>query len=216
MSFNKHVFTPDKPGSPVCQCGTMDVNDVHYGVTKRFGSPPIANLQEAEAEAKRDAVRAMGGNPQRMDEGDALMTKPTNPKEAVGIAKPPVSTISHAVIGELGLAMMEGARKYGRHNYRPMGVRASVYIDALYRHVFLQWWEGEDIDEESGISHITKAIATLMVLRDSMIQGNWTDDRPPKTPAGFYDELKKKAEEIIAKYPKCKEAFTQEKLNAKA
>ena len=39
--------------------------------------------------------------------------KETNPKDAVGIKKAPISTVSGAVMAELGLAMMEGALKYG-------------------------------------------------------------------------------------------------------
>ena len=53
----------------------------------------------------------------------------------------------------------EGARKYGRHNYRVIGVRGSVYYDATLRHV-TAWWEGEDLDPERGINHISKAIAS--------------------------------------------------------
>ena len=62
-------------------------------------------------------------------------SKETNPKDAVGIKKAPMSTVSAAVIAELGLAMMEGARKYGRHNYRVSGIRMSVYYDAALRHL---------------------------------------------------------------------------------
>ena len=122
--------------------------------------------------------------------------KDTNPKDAVGTKKVPFSVISISVLGEVGLAMLEGARKYGRHNYREVGVRASVYFDAMMRHMGA-FWEGEDIDPDSGLSHVTKAIAGLMVLRDSMIKGNWTDDRPPKVENGWVQELNKKAEEII-------------------
>lgn len=105
--------------------------------------------------------------------------KPTNPKDALGIRKVPLSCIPVRVLWRVGLAMLEGAAKYGRHNYRGAGVRASVYFDAVVaRHLF-PWWEGEDVDKDSGLSHIDKAIAGLMVLRDSMLQGNWTDDRPP-------------------------------------
>jgi hypothetical protein len=121
-------------------------------------------------------------------------SKATNPKDAIGTAKVPISMVSMQVIyeletymgpvnpivlAELGLAMMEGALKYGRHNYRIAGVRASVYYDAAFRHR-AAWILGQDIDPDSGVSHVTKGIATLTVLRDSMIQGNWTDDRPPR------------------------------------
>jgi hypothetical protein len=112
------------------------------------------------------------------------------------------------VIGEVALAFNEGGRKYGSHNYRDAGVRASTYLDAVWRHLFLQWWEGEDTDADSGLSHVTKAIASLFVLRDSMIMGNWVDDRPIKY-AQMCGEFNKKVEDIIKKYPECAEPFTE-------
>ena len=113
-----------------------------------------------------------------------IRNKPTNPKDTVGIKKAPMSTVSAPVMIEVGLAMMEGARKYGRHNYRAIGIRASVYFDASMRHL-LSWWEGEDIDPDSGLSHITKAISSLMVLRDAMIQSNsMTTDHQRAQPIG--------------------------------
>ncbi len=126
--------------------------------------------------------------------------KDTNPKDAVGIKKVPQSTVSRAVMAEVALAMLEGARKYGRHNYRVAGVRASVYFDACDRHLDA-WYEGEDIDPASGLSHIVKAIASLMVLRDCMINDMWEDDRPPPLPDGWLEKLNKIAGEIIEKYP---------------
>lgn len=134
--------------------------------------------------------------------------KDTNPKDAIGIAKAPMSVVSGPVIAELGLAMMEGARKYGRHNYRAVGVRASVYYDAMMRHM-MAFWEGEDIDPDSGISHVSKAMACLCVLRDSMLMGNWTDDRPPKHKDGWVGELNVKAKGIIEMYPECVEPYTE-------
>ncbi len=83
------------------------------------------------------------------------------------------------VMAELGLAMLEGAAKYGRHNYRSAGVRGSVYLDATIRHLFA-WWSGEDIDPDSGLSHVTKAVTSLTVLRDAQVQGLFTDDRAPR------------------------------------
>lgn len=126
--------------------------------------------------------------------------KDTNPKDLVGIKKAPMSTVSAPVLMEVGVAMLEGARKYGRHNYREAGVVASVYYDATMRHL-MDWFEGQDIDPASGLNHVTKAIASLTVLRDSMIRGNWKDDRPPKMPEGWLEELNKKAAIVIEKYP---------------
>jgi hypothetical protein len=124
--------------------------------------------------------------------------KPTNPKVTVGIKKAPFSTVSAPVMAEVGVAMMEGALKYGRHNFRGVGVRASVYYDATIRHLF-SYWEGEDQDPDSGMSHVTKAIASLMVLRDAMIQNKCDDDRPPRSPE-FYKELNTRAEELLKRY----------------
>lgn len=136
-----------------------------------------------------------------------MNTKPTNPKDAVGIKKVPFSVIPWCVIGELGLALMEGALKYGRHNYRETGVRASVYFDATLRHLG-SWWEGEDLDPDSGLSHVTKAIASLTVLRDSMMQDNWTDDRPPKT-LGWVANQNEHATQLLEKYPNPVPAITE-------
>lgn len=138
-----------------------------------------------------------------------MNNKPSNPKDAFGVRKVPVSTVPAPVIGEVGLAMLEGALKYGRHNYRVIGVRASVYYDAVMSRHLPAWWEGQDIDPDSGLSHITKAIASLIVLRDAMMRGNWVDDRPPRTDDRWIDELNAKAAELIAKYPDPKDAFTQ-------
>lgn len=137
-----------------------------------------------------------------------LGKKDTNPKDAMGIKKAPMSTVSAPVMAELGVAMLEGALKYGRHNYRAIGVRASVYYDATMRHVMC-WWEGEDIDPASGLNHITKAIASLVVLRDAMMRDNWVDDRPIKSKDGWMDELNQKVEDLLAKYPNPVPPYTE-------
>jgi hypothetical protein len=134
--------------------------------------------------------------------------KDTNPKDAIGVAKVPLSPVPAQVMAEVGLAMMEGALKYGRHNYRVAGVRASVYYDAALRHM-MAWWEGEDIDPDSGLPHLVKAIACFVVLRDSQIQGNWVDDRPPRNPEGWVADLNEKAKALLEKYPNPVGAYTE-------
>lgn len=106
-----------------------------------------------------------------------MTSKPSNPKDLVGVRKVGLSVLPFRVLWECAAGMLEGMVKYGRHNYRAVGVRASIYFDATMRHMGA-WWEGEDIDPESKLNHINKAIISLMVLRDSMIEGNWVDDRP--------------------------------------
>jgi hypothetical protein len=141
-------------------------------------------------------------------------TKPTNPKDAVGVAKVPFSTLPAGVLAEAAVAMFEGARKYGRHNYRAVGVRYSVYYDATMRHL-TAWWEGQDTDPDSGLSHIVKALVCLVVLRDSMIIGNATDDRPPPLPDDWQNELNARVAALIAKHPNPPAAFTAKTTEAK-
>ncbi len=83
--------------------------------------------------------------------------KDGNPKTSVGSRKFSLSVMSSAVTAEIAVGMLEGARKYGRHNWRDEGAMASVYWDAACRHL-IKWWEGEDIDPDSGLPHVVKAI----------------------------------------------------------
>ena len=124
--------------------------------------------------------------------------KPTNPKDACGVKKVPISGMPVPVLLEAGLVKLHGDLKYGRYNWRDAGVRGSVYYDACFRHL-AAWWEGEDLDPDSGLHHLSHAITGLAVLRDAMIHDNWEDDRPKET-LGFVKELNKKAEEMIQKH----------------
>lgn len=126
--------------------------------------------------------------------------KDTNPKDAIGISKMPLSCLPLPVLGEMAIGMMEGALKYGRHNYRDSSVRASVYIDAAFRHLAL-WWEGEDDDPDSGLNHITKILTTLTVLRDGMMQQTYIDDRPPPAKKDWMKKQNEYAANLIVKYP---------------
>lgn len=100
------------------------------------------------------------------------------PKSEVGSKKVNWSALPFDVLAEVSLAMVEGAVKYGRHDYRVMKCPHSDYFDATMRHQ-TAWFEGQDIDPDSGRHHIDKAIASLIVLRASMLAGTDIDDRPP-------------------------------------
>lgn len=136
--------------------------------------------------------------------------KESNPKQAIGTRKAPASCVSQAVMSEIALAMLDGACKYGRHNQRAAGVRASTYYDAARRHLD-RWYEGEDLDpdmpEGARLSNITKAIAGLVVLRDGMLAGKFEDDRPPRLPGAFADH-DRMAGVILDAYPEHKAAYT--------
>ena len=124
-----------------------------------------------------------------------------NPKHYAGARKLPFGDIPAIVLAELGVAMHEGARKYGAYNWRKDPIIASDYYSAAMRHLF-QWYElGEDSDADSGVSHITKAIACLTVLRDAQINGMVKDDRPPNVHGDRWYTLQDKVRELQEKYP---------------
>lgn len=135
---------------------------------------------------------------------------PDNPKDAVGVRKwRQFAALPLTVLAEVGVGMLEGARKYGRHNYRVAGVRSSIYVDAAIGHI-MQYWEGEDTDPDSGLSHVTKAICSLVVLRDAMIQNMLTDDRPPKANLDqLRADLQRRVDEIFERHPNPKPAFIE-------
>lgn len=138
-------------------------------------------------------------------------TKDTNPKDGVGSLKPSYSNVPVPVLYEIGAALLEGERKYGGYNWRVAGVRTSVYINATRRHLD-DFWEGKDIDSDSGLSHITKAIASLVVFRDAQIQNMVAnDDRPPSS-VPFMAEGQERVTDIIARYPNPKPNFTQAEI----
>jgi len=99
-----------------------------------------------------------------------------NPKDRAGAAKPNLSILPFAPLFEAVAAIYEGRRKYGAWNWRGEKVSDTIYADAAIRHL-MQFISGEDIDPESGVHHISKAIAGLLVIRDAQIHGTNEDDR---------------------------------------
>mgnify|MGYP001569976814 CR=1 FL=1 len=103
-------------------------------------------------------------------------TKNTNPKDICGSSKLPLSLwpMSATALGCLGL--LDGMLKYGRMNWRKAGVRATIYYDALTRHM-TKWMEGEDVDSDSGLPHLAHALACLAIVVDAKAAGMLNDDR---------------------------------------
>lgn len=127
-------------------------------------------------------------------------TKLSNPKDIIGSTKPGLTSLSMPVLFEMGAGMDDGAYKYGRHNYRAVGVRHSIYVNAAMRHL-AAFWEGEDIDPDSGLSHITKVMTCLHVLRDSQIMGNDVDDRPIRAPDDWMERARAHTDDVISRHP---------------
>ena len=109
-------------------------------------------------------------------------TNPVNPKDAIADGKIPMGMWPKTASALGALVLLDGALRYGRLNWRAMGARASVYNDAIERHL-AAWYEGEDMDPESGLPHLAHILACAEILVDSQANGNLVDDR--QFPGGY-------------------------------
>lgn len=89
--------------------------------------------------------------------------------------KPSVTMIPSEPLKDLAQVFMFGVEKYGRDNWRE-GFAYSRVMDATYRHM-MAWFEGENIDPESGLPHLSHATWGLVVLRYFESKGGGEDDR---------------------------------------
>jgi hypothetical protein len=112
-----------------------------------------------------------------------------NPKDLLGILKPPMSLVpSSATIWE-AMAMKFGAyginvlgeqvrpKGYGPFNWREKAVTASIYIDALERHIARVKDAGcSVVASDSLVLDLAHARACLGILIDALEFGNLIDD----------------------------------------
>jgi hypothetical protein len=132
----------------------------------------------------------------------------TNPKDIVGSTKVSLSKFPQIGIVHGAMAMMDGAQKYGPYNWRAKDVLASIYVDAIMRHL-ADWFEGEEVAGDSKVHHLGHAIACCAILLDAQAHGNLIDDRPikrdesgvPQNPGWMPKLLSDLAEIIKSKQP---------------
>ena len=99
-----------------------------------------------------------------------------NPKTQYGEKKLKMSSTPVMPLQEMGKVFELGAKKYGRYNWRLHAVSATVYYDAALRHL-MAWFEGEDTDPESGVSHLAHVMACMAILMDAQKNGKLKDNR---------------------------------------
>lgn len=121
----------------------------------------------------------------------------SNPKTRFGVAKPGVADIPPVATLVLGQGMTNGKEKYGRTNWREHEVTASVYYNAMNRHL-MSWWDGEECAADSGVHHLGHAMACAAILVDAQETGKLIDDRPsvPGTTADFIARMTTPMNEI--------------------
>ena len=102
--------------------------------------------------------------------------KTTNPKDLLGSGKVPMHLWPTTATAYGAIALLNGALKYGRSNFRVAGVRASIYYDAARRHLDA-WFEGEECDPDDGVPHLAASLACLAIIVDADAAGKLNDDR---------------------------------------
>jgi hypothetical protein len=80
-----------------------------------------------------------------------------------------------AAVGEISEVYQFGSKKYEDHNWRK-GYNWGLSYSALQRHLAL-WQEGEDLDEESGLSHLAHAGWHILTLLTFAREHPELDDR---------------------------------------
>lgn len=113
---------------------------------------------------------------------------PNDPKGASGLGKAQLHLLPRVAMIACSNVMRLGAQKYGAHNFRDAQVLATTYVSAIMRHM-AAWNDGEDIDPESGESHIAHIMANCCIVLDAMAHNTLLDDRWKPTQEGLADAL---------------------------
>jgi hypothetical protein len=97
--------------------------------------------------------------------------------------KAPLSLVDRGAIEEIAQVLAFGAKKYAAHNWRG-GIAYSRLLDAALRHLYA-FSDGEDIDPESGLSHVAHAGCCIVFLLGMIQDRPDMDDRYRPTPSDF-------------------------------
>ena len=92
--------------------------------------------------------------------------------------KPPLGLIPPECLEDIAVVFGFGAEKYGVNNWRDdqHETRWIRTYSSIQRHLN-KWHSGEDIDPESGMSHLAHATTQLMILMTAQSEHPEVDDR---------------------------------------
>lgn len=86
-----------------------------------------------------------------------------------------LSLIPYSALIAEAKALMVGAKKYNRNNYKK-GLKASQLVAAAQRHL-LAWFDGQENDPEDGQPHLGSVRACIGMLIEIQKLGTLKDDR---------------------------------------
>jgi hypothetical protein len=105
--------------------------------------------------------------------GETRVTSATGGEKGQKLAQ--LGAIDPDALMELAKVAGYGGMKYARGNFF-LGYNYSLSYDALQRHLHA-FWNGEDLDDESGLYHLAHACWHCLCLLTFLKRGLGTDDR---------------------------------------
>ena len=125
-----------------------------------------------------------------------MQTQYNDPKGQIGATKAPLGLVPPYAMEQTAWVHKLGADKYGPWNWRETGVCASTYVNAILRHLNA-WRDGEDLDPESGISHLAHVACSANILMDAEYCDKLQDDRNKRP---INDETEEGSPKVAASY----------------
>ncbi len=94
--------------------------------------------------------------------------------------KPPLANLPSAGIREVAMVQAYGHKKYKDFNNYRKGMEASRQASCAMRHI-MDFMDGQDVDSESGRSHLAHAACRLLFMLQNINDGVLIDDRFKKS-----------------------------------
>ena len=119
-----------------------------------------------ELNGKRGGVVDEWGNILYIDDNEEVVANRTTKDQSAKAdkGKLELSLVNPQLVKAVAEVRMYGTEKYGdSENWRK--VEPKRYVDALYRHL-LAYIEGNEVDEESGLSHLSHMACNISFLLD--------------------------------------------------
>lgn len=97
--------------------------------------------------------------------------------------KPDLTDIPMEAMWQMGAAFTYGQKKYKKHNFRN-GMLVSRLLAAAIRHIF-QHLAGQTYDDESKVTHLGHALASISMACYTLTHKPELDDRNPLDKARY-------------------------------
>lgn len=181
----------------------VDARRWWFAETKQWSAPVFVGDPDAHAEAAKSAPRddateaiewrGLAEQPAVWETLPNGVVKDTNPKDAAAVGRVPLHMVPDTLMLFAAIGFAEGDSKYIAYNFRVAGVRVSVYVSALRRHL-TRYYNGEWADKKTKVPHLASVACCAAILIDGHVTGTINDDRPPFVDLNAEFE---RAEEII-------------------